>query len=309
MESTVMPVANAPCSFGVDEILPEGCWMPEPDEILDWMVQLDYVGTELGAVGFMGDGKVARDRMAKRGLALIGAFLPQRFTHPECVDEDRAWLRDSLALLRESTPEGSAPFAILSDGLDEEVRLRNSGRIDEHPEARLTPARLDTLVSNLHRAAEICREAGFEAVIHPHAGTWVETAGEIDALMNRVDPSLVGLCLDTGHFRFGGADPTAAVHAYHALTRHVHLKECSVAVLDEIRDAGQGFPAAVERHVFTVLGDGDTGIPQVLDALREHDYRGWLVVEQDNFLGDRDTKASIVEDQRRNREYLRSLGV
>ncbi len=309
MEAPVMPVANAPCSFGVDEILPPGCWMPEPDEMLDWMVDLGYIGTELGAVGFMGEGRAARERMARRGLALVGAFLPQRFTHPECAEEDRAWLRESLALLRDSTPDGSAPFAILCDGLDEQVRLDNSGRIAAHPEATLTPARLGTLVDNLHRAAEICRRAGFEAVLHPHAGTWVETADEIDAVMNRIDPALVGLCLDTGHFRFGGADPTEAVHAYHALVRHVHLKECSVAVLDEIRAAGEGFPAAVERHVFTVLGDGDSGIPGVLDALRQHDYRGWLVVEQDVFLGDDDTRASIVEAQRRNREYLRSLGV
>jgi inosose dehydratase len=308
VDKPLMPVANAPCSFGVDEILPEGCWMPEPDEMLDWMVELGYAGTELGAVGFMGTGPVARERLEKHGLPLIGSFLPQRFTHPEHVDEDRAWLRESLALIRESAPAGSEPFAILCDGLDEPVRLQNSGRIAELPEARLSAARLETLVSNLHRAAEACREAGIEPVIHPHAGTWIETVGEIDALMNRLDSSLLGLCFDTGHFRFGGADPVASVHAYHSLIRHVHIKDCSLKVLDEARAAGDGFAAAVGRGVFTDLGEGDAAIPEVITALREHDYRGWLVVEQDMFLGAADTKSSIVELQRHNREYLRTLG-
>ena len=309
MDSPLMPVANAPCSFGVDEILPPDAWMPEPDEMLDWMVELDYAGTELGPPGYLGDGRTARARLAGRGLAFVGTFIPQRFSHAECIDEDRAWLRTHLQLVRDTTPEGSHPLAILSDGLDEPVRQATSGRIADHPEAKLPADRFETLVANVHRTAEICRNAGFDVVIHPHAGTYLETADEIDQLMNRLDPALLGLCLDTGHFRFGGADPTACVHAYAALLRHVHLKDCSVAVLESVRQSGKGFAEAVDRGVFTDLGQGDSGIADVVEALRQHDYRGWLVVEQDMFLGERDTRESIVASQRRNREYLRSLGL
>ncbi len=304
-----MLVANAPCSFGVDEILPPDAWMPEPDEMLDWMVDLDYAGTELGPPGYLGDGPETRRRLADRNLEFVGSFLPQRFSHNECVAEDHAWLRRSIQLILDATPEGSRPFAVLADGLDEPVRQKWSGAIEDHPEAWLTSERFEAFVSNMHRAAEICRNAGLDVVIHPHAGTYLETAGEIDRTMNRVDPSLLGLCLDTGHFRFGGADPTASVHAYASITRHVHLKDCSVAVLEEVRRSGLGFAEAVNRGVFTDLGDGDSGIADVVAALREHDYRGWLVVEQDMFLDESDTKASIVESQRRNREFLRGLGL
>ncbi len=309
MERPVMPVANAPCSFGVDELLPPDAWMPEPLEILDWIADLDYRGTELGPPGFLGEGSLTRDRLAERNLELVGCFLPQRFSHAECIDEDHAWLRDSLKLLRESTPEGSRPLAILADGLDEPLRQRHSGKIDEHPEALLSDARFETLVSNLHRSAEIAQKAGFDVVIHPHAGTYIETEAEIDRLMNRIDPALLGLCLDTGHFRFGGANPTKCVHAYASLIRHVHLKDCRVDVLEAIRAEGGGFGPAIERDVFSDLGDGDSGIADVIDALRQHDYRGWLVVEQDCFLHEDDTRASIVESQRRNREWLRSQGL
>ena len=48
--------------------------MPEPEEMLDWMAELDYVGTELGPPGFLGDAPVLRERLTRRGLALVGAL-------------------------------------------------------------------------------------------------------------------------------------------------------------------------------------------------------------------------------------------
>ncbi|MFL5778271.1 MAG: TIM barrel protein [Chloroflexota bacterium] len=302
-------VASAPCSFGVDEVLVEDAWMPTPEEMLDWMAELDYVGTELGPPGFLGQGPEVHERLTSRGLQLVGSFLPQRFSRPEHAEEDRAWLRRSLRLLAEATPEGSRPFAVLSDGVDEPIRRRFSGRIAQHPEALLPSDRFEALISNLHRAAETAREAGFEPVIHPDAGTYIETADDIARVLDRVDPSLVGLCLDTGHFRYGGADPATSIRAYASVIRHVHVKDTRMAVIDEVTAEGGGLEEALKRGVFTALGTGDADIPAAIEALREVGYAGWLVVEQDQFLKESDTKASLVEGQRRNREYLRELGV
>jgi inosose dehydratase len=173
----------------------------------------------------------------------------------------------------------------------------------------LSSARFDTLIDNLHRVAEICRSAGFEPVLHPHAGTYIETADEIARVMDRIDPSLLGLCLDTGHFRFGGADPVGAAHDYHELIRHVHIKDCRSAVMDEVKAEGRDLDEALRRGVFCQLGLGDSGIDAVIAALREHDYVGWLVIEQDQWLRDADTPASVVAVQRANRDYLRGSGL
>jgi hypothetical protein len=35
------PVSSAPCSFGVDEVIDDDAWMPDPEEMLDWMADLD----------------------------------------------------------------------------------------------------------------------------------------------------------------------------------------------------------------------------------------------------------------------------
>lgn len=302
-------VASAPVSFGVDEIIVADAWMPAPEDMLDWMVDIGFAGTELGPPGFLGDASEVRERLGSRGLELVGAFLPQHFSRDELAEADRAWLRDSLRLIRDGAPEGSRPFAVLCDHFDEPERLAFSGRITEHPEAWLPPARFEALIANLHRAAEICRSAGFEAVLHPHAGTYVETRDEIARVMDRIDPALVGLCLDTGHFRFGGADPTRSVHDYHELIRHVHIKDCRTAVMDEVIAEGRGLEEALNRGVFCQLGEGDSGIEDVIDALRGYGYAGWMVIEQDQFLRASDTPTSVVAVQRANREYLRRFGI
>jgi inosose dehydratase len=277
--------------------------------MLDWMVELGYAGTELGPPGYLGDGPTVRERLSSRRLALVGAFLPQHFSRPEAVAEDRAWLADSLRLLREATPEGSRPFAVLAEGIDEPVRLAWTGRVAEHPDARLEARRWDTLVDNLHAAAEMCREHGFEPVIHPHAGTYIETADEIDRLMGRLDGSLVGLCLDTGHFRYGGAVPAQAIVDYASLLRHVHLKDCRSSVLTSVAARGADLSAALHEGVFCPLGSGDSDVPAVVDALRSVGYEGWLVVEEDQVLTAADTRESLVVGQRANRAYLARLGI
>ena len=139
-------------------------------------------------------------------------------------------------------------------------------------------------MDNLHRAGELAASMGIPAVIHPHAGTYLETDAEIDRMANALDPSLVGLCLDTGHFRFGGAVPARRIHDYRSIIRHIHIKDCSQAVLDSVaRDDGD-LVMALERGVFCPLGTGDAGIPAVIDALRAIGYDGWLVIEQDQPL-------------------------
>lgn len=302
-------VASAPVSFGVDEIMADDAWMPEPDELLDWMMDLGYEGTELGPPGYLGQGEGLREALESHRLALVGAFLPQRFSSPDGAEEDRSWLRRTIASIVEGTPRGSVPFAVLCEAIDEPVRHAFAGRIPVHPEAWLPEARWGTLADNLHRAAEICRAAGLEPVFHPHAGTFVETADEIARLAERMDPSLVGLCLDTGHFYFGGADPVRWARDHRELIRHVHIKDCRRAVIESVDAAGGDLTRMLKGGVFCPLGEGDVAIGKVIEALHETGYGGWLVIEQDQSLTATDTREALVAGQGRNREYLRGMGI
>ena len=54
MSAPRMRVAGAPVSFGVDEIMVDDAWMPEPEDVLDWIRDIGFEGTELGPPGYLG---------------------------------------------------------------------------------------------------------------------------------------------------------------------------------------------------------------------------------------------------------------
>jgi inosose dehydratase len=66
-----MRVANAPVSYGIDEIIVDDAWMPAPDGTLDLIAELGFDGTELGPPGYLGDGKAVRRRLSERELELV----------------------------------------------------------------------------------------------------------------------------------------------------------------------------------------------------------------------------------------------
>ena len=72
-------------------------------------------------------------------------------------------------------------------------------------------------------------ESGLRTVFHHHCAGYVETPDEIDALMARTDPSLVGLCLDSGHATYGGGSPLDLLARHRARMWHVHFKDCEPA--------------------------------------------------------------------------------
>jgi inosose dehydratase len=301
-------VAAAPVSWGVFEKTEGDPLLPSGEVILDQMQAAGYAGTELGPPGLFGDGAAMRDALARRSLSLVGAFLPQRFSRPEHAPADREWMAGVLDLLAEGQPDDVRPKAVLSDASIEPERMTWAGQIPEHPEAALPPERMPTLIDNLHRAGELARERGFDPVLHFHAGSYIETADEIHAVMDRLDTSLVGMCLDTGHARFGGADPSELLATYGDAVRHVHIKDCSLQVLDDVRRSGGGLTEAWRRGVFCELGYGSSGLEAFLEALRARGYEGWLVVEQDRFLTAEDTHEALLALHTRNREWLRARG-
>jgi inosose dehydratase len=155
-------------------------------------------------------------------------------------------------------------------------------------------------------ARRVMDETGLRTVFHPHIGTLVETADETRRLLETTDPSLLGLCLDTGHWMFGtGGDPVAAVAEFAERIWHVHLKDCDTDVVAASRANGWDGPTSVGHGVFCELGRGGIDFPGVLRALDRTGYAGWMVVEQDVLPGMGTPRESAL----RNLEYLRSIGV
>ena len=122
---------------------------------------------------------------------------------------------------------------------------------------------------------------GLVTAFHPHAGTYVETPSEVDELLRQTDPSLVGLCLDTGHVFYGGGDPVALARRETARIRHVHLKDVYRDRYRRALAARLDFTAAVGEDVFAPVGSGAVDMAAFLRILSDARYEGWLIVEQD----------------------------
>ena len=68
---------------------------------------------------------------------------------------------------------------------------------------------------------KLARDKGMYFTVHHHMGTGVQTAAEVDKLMDMTDPNLVYLLFDTGHFAFAGEDAIAVLKKYIRRIKHV----------------------------------------------------------------------------------------
>src|SRR4051812_1774478 len=187
-------VAAAPVSYGVFEITADRTDLPAGPVLVEAMAAAGYAGTELGPPGYFGTGREVGQLLAAHDMQLVGSFLPLRFSRADGFAEDLRGLEATLAVLAEASEGRERPVVLLSDAFCEPDRMRYAGAIEAHPETWLGDARRQVLFDNAHRAASLCRERGFAASFHAHAGTYVESPREVDALLEHMDPSLLGLC-------------------------------------------------------------------------------------------------------------------
>ena len=298
-----MKVANAPCSWGVLEFDLEGK-VAGYAQVLDEMQQTGYAGTELGDWGFMpSEPAKLKKELQSRGLALIAAFVPVAFAIPERHEEGEAIALRTARLLADVS--GNEPFIVLADDNGKvNLRTKYAGRIQQ--EHGLSIEQWQMFVGGIHRIAQAIREQiGLRSVFHHHCAGYVETPAEIETLMRLTDPELIGLCFDTGHYRFGGGNPVSALKQYANRIRHVHFKDCDPNVARQSQMQKWDYFESVKHGVFCELGKGDVDFPAVIGELKGQGYDGWIVVEQDVLPG----MGSPKESAQRNRDYLKSIGL
>ncbi len=154
-------------------------------------------------------------------------------------------------------------------------------------------------------AQRVMDETGLRTVFHHHIGTYIETPAETARLLDMTNPDILGLCFDTGHWRFGGGDPVSGIKQHRDRIWHVHFKDHDPKVAQQSREQQWDGPTSVGHGVFCELGKGDVDFPAVRDTLNQIGFEGWIVVEQDVLPGMGTPKASA----QRNRDYLHSIGL
>jgi inosose dehydratase len=292
-------VGNAPVSWGVMEVADWGEQIPY-GKVLDEIAEAGYAGTELGPYGyFPTDPNELTSELSRRGLQLVASFVPIPLAHPE---RHEAGYQEAMKVAQLLAQSG-ARIIVLADEMSE-ARMAVSGRVNESSDG-MSERQWDSAARILGRIAEACRKLGLSAVFHHHAGTFVETPNELERLCESTEPGLLGLCLDTGHYFFGGGDPVDAVRMYGDRIRHLHLKDVQLEILEDARRDGVGFLEAVRRGVFCELGAGAVNLNMVIQEVIAGGYSEWAIVEQDVDTRSGDVNPS--ESARRSRQYLRNV--
>jgi inosose dehydratase len=302
-------IAAAPVSYGVFEMTVGRPGLPDGPALVEAMADAGYAGSELGPPGYLGQGREVGELLTAYDMQLAGSFLPLRFSREDGFAEDMRELERTLEALGEASEGREQPVVLLSDAFCEPDRMRHAGAIEAHPETWLGERRQRLLFDNAHRAAEVCRERGFATSFHPHAGTYIETPREVDALLQHIDPGLLGLCFDTGHSAFGGGNPLALLQEAGELVNHVHFKDVDLELLARLHAEGKGLEDAWAAGVFCELGSGGARVDECLRRLLAGGYDGWIVVEQDRVLAADEPFERALEAAERNRAWLRERGL
>lgn len=157
------------------------------------------------------------------------------------------------------------------------------------------------VADGLNRLGQLAQEKGMQLTYHHHMGTGVQTAEEIDTLMEMTEPGLCDLLYDTGHLVFAGEDHLAVLKKWAPRIKHVHLKDVRPDVVARAKKEKWSFLQAVKAGAFTVPGDGAIDFVPVFDALKKANYAGWWVVEAEQDPA----KANPFEYAVKARSYIR----
>lgn len=216
---------------------------------------------DIASAGYEGlemfDGNVAdfadrpddlRHLLQDNGLELVSVYSGGNFIYDEILEDELDRVRKAAEL--------AAAFGAVNLVVGGGARRASGTRPEDY----------ERLGAALDRVCDLAEAHGLHACYHPHLSTIVESSDELDRLMPH---TRIGFCPDTAHLAARGSDPAALIRRYRDRLRHVHLKD--------LRREPLGF---------LPLGDGEIDFPDVLAALSEADYDGWVVVELDSYDGD-----------------------
>ncbi|KVG87957.1 myo-inosose-2 dehydratase [Burkholderia ubonensis] len=233
-------------------------------------------GRDIGYEGFELGNKFPREPQALKallgeyGLSLVSGWYSGRLAQ-RSVDDEIAAVDPHLDLLAQNGATVMVYGEVADTIQGAPVPLYQRPRFT-------TDAQWDGYAKRLDAFARYTLSRGVRVAYHHHMGAYVETPADVDRLMAATSDA-VGLLFDAGHITFAGGDPAEVLKRHIARVCHVHCKDVRPAVIRLARNRNWSFLDAVINGAFTVPGDGAIDFATLIDLLKRHGYRGWLVVE------------------------------
>jgi len=153
----------------------------------------------------------------------------------------------------------------------------------------------ETAVEKYRAVESLAKKHEIKANFEIHMGTICPSAGLARRFAEHFDPKYVGTIYDPGNLVFEGFEQwKMGLEVLGEYLAHVHIKNANWVMIKEEMSAKRWEPT------WAPLQDGQVFLPDVIRALKEIDYTGWLSVE-DFSQGDTMTKL------RNNIRFLRFI--
>ncbi|CAH0440773.1 TIM barrel protein [Ralstonia pseudosolanacearum] len=304
-----MKIGCAPCCWGVDDV--RNPHLPPWRRVLSEASQAGYSGIELGPYGYLPlEADVVRAELDARGLSITAGTIFDDLVSPENLPSLLRQTREICALIRQLPPLPTqagqrypAPYLVVMDWGHPE-RDYAAGHPDRAP--RLSDAQWAGMVEHIRQIAEVARDAfGVRAVIHPHAGGYLEFDDEIDRIVADIPAEAAGLCLDTGHLYYSGMDPASWLCRHAARLDYVHFKDIDLPTYRQVLGERIAFFDACARGVMCPIGQGVLDYPAIKRTLEALGYAGYITIEQER---DPRNAGSSLRDVAASREFLATVG-
>lgn len=290
-------IGSAPDSWGV--------WYPDDPQQTPWERFLDevaaagYTRIELGPYGYLPTDPVRlREELDKRGLTMTAGTI---FEHLHRKDSWASTWKDVSAAASLTAAMGAKHLVVIPDFWRDPA----TGAVIE--DAELTADEWPAYARNINLlAARIRDEYGLQIQFHPHADSHVDTHANVERFLHETDPSLVTLCLDTGHISYCGGDNLKLINDYPDRIGYVHLKQVDPDVVAKVHAEGIGFGEAVKLGAMCEPPRGVPDMAPILEALAQLDrVELFAIVEQDMYPCPPDQPLPIAT---RTLQYLQGCG-
>lgn len=122
----------------------------------------------------------------------------------------------------------------------------------------------------LERHGEIANANGLRANYHHHTGWIAETMEQYERFLSDTDRRKIGAILDCGHatLDFKGHSALEFYNKHHDVVEYIEFKDYSL-----------------QTGLRTEVGKGTCDFRGLARSIKEHGYKGWIVVEQNGTAG------------------------
>lgn len=241
------------------------------EQCISEMALAGFTGCEVGNKYPRDDIPALKKALSLRNMQICNAWFSS-FLLTKPYDEVEKDFTDHISFLKEMGARvvGISEQSYSIQGTDKSV-FKDKYIMNDDEWARLC--------DGVNRLGKVAKDMGISLTYHHHMGTVVQTAAEIDRLMENTDPELFSLLYDSGHLAYCGEDYIGVLKKYANRVKHVHLKDIRPEIIDKVKEENLSFLEGVRLGTFTVPGDGAIDFGPIFDILADSGYEGYVLVE------------------------------